>query len=103
MKIIIFTSNNWVKDSLILGRRSLLVNVGVSCGRRRGDDGGLTGDSVHVEHGGGSFSGLPDVSLHELPSKHLSVVLVLCLRAGQRHVQRQRVVPEVHKPATTDT
>lgn len=67
--------------------------------------------TVHVEHGVRPLPGLLDVHLHELSSKHLSVVLViivfiilsLSLPARQRHVQSQRVVPEVHKPAPTET
>lgn len=73
----------------------------------------LTVDSVDVEGSVRSFPSLPDVRQHEVPAKHLPVLLLLLLLVLlvahllpfdlQRNVQGQRVVPEIDKPAWVET
>lgn len=74
----------------------------------------LTIDSVDVEGSVGSFPSLPNVHQHEVPAKHLSVLLLFLLLLIllvtpplfpdlQRNVQGQRVVPEIDEPARVKT
>lgn len=58
--------------------------------------------TVHIEYGVTSLAGFVDVMVHEFSAEHLSVVLLLyhvLFYVGKRHVIRQRVVPEIYKPA----
>lgn len=73
----------------------------------------LTVDSVDVEGSMSSFPSLPDVRQHEVPAKHLPVLLLFILHFLlvalllpsdlQGNVQGQRIVPEIDKPAQVKT
>lgn len=85
-----------------------MLNLGNN--RRRGGCGVCyVADVVHVEDSLGSSPGLLDVCQHELPSKHFLVVFIvlfvsqsLRVPGRQHHIQGQRIVSEIYKPAWTN-